>query len=300
MDPRQNAYTHQLGGGAAAYIQPPGSWWLSNAGILTGAAGAALVDTAATETRMNGLLAAVAAETKAPIEQIVLTHAHGDHANGISLVPTAKVSASARCRDELAAGQYDRWNALFPTICWGKATAGVPDTAVTEPVTMDLAGHKAHILPLSVPAHTSGDLTVFLPALGTLFAGDLVWNGVAPLAAFGSIAGWLGELDVLMALDPAVVIPGHGAPGGPELIEETASYLRWVQNAAEQAVQSNLTPAAAVAAFSTRAPSGWIDAERLVVNIRRGMAEITGEPIDLMAGITDLVTAYGGAIPTDA
>jgi cyclase len=59
--------------------------------------------------------------------------------------------------------------------------------------------------------HTAGDLVVYLPKERILVAGDLV---VWPVPLIGGdqshVGEWAATLDALRALDPAVVVPGHG------------------------------------------------------------------------------------------
>ena len=47
-----------------------------------------------------------------------------------------------------------------------------------------------------------------------LFSGDLIFNGGTPFVVMGSVAGSLEALDLVMELEPEVIVPGHGAPGG--------------------------------------------------------------------------------------
>jgi glyoxylase-like metal-dependent hydrolase (beta-lactamase superfamily II) len=59
------------------------------------------------------------------------------------------------------------------------------------------------------PANTRGDLVVHLPERGIVASGDLV---VAPVPfAFNSYPpSWVHVLDSLMALEPRILVPGHG------------------------------------------------------------------------------------------
>jgi len=60
------------------------------------------------------------------------------------------------------------------------------------------------------PGHSQADLIVHLPAEKIVIAGDLV---IAPVPLTGlksSIRGWATALDRIRALQPAVIVPGHG------------------------------------------------------------------------------------------
>lgn len=66
---------------------------------------------------------------------------------------------------------------------------------------MELPGH---------PAHTAGDLAVWLPDVRVLFVGDLLFHQVTPLVFMGSVGGARRALDWIAAFEPDHVVPGHG------------------------------------------------------------------------------------------
>lgn len=65
-----------------ADIQPDGSWWINNAGLLVGGRGAVSVDACATERRTLAYLDAIGTVTDRPVRTLVNTHHHGDHTHG--------------------------------------------------------------------------------------------------------------------------------------------------------------------------------------------------------------------------
>ena len=78
-------------------------------------------------------------------------------------------------------------------------------------------------------AHTPGDLFVWLPDRKIAFAGDIVFTermlGILP-APLSTSADWLKAFDVLAALSPKIVVPGHGRPGSLERAKsDTRDYL---------------------------------------------------------------------------
>jgi glyoxylase-like metal-dependent hydrolase (beta-lactamase superfamily II) len=86
-------------------------------------------------------------------------------------------------------------------------------------------------------AHTLGDQTVFLPEQRVLFTGDLVeercfaifpWFPPDDVDVDGH--RWIEVLEELERLDPAIVVPGHGDVGGPELIATAREYLELLRD----------------------------------------------------------------------
>ena len=79
-----------MSGGAYAWVQPDGTWWVNNAGAVVTDAGVLVIDTCATERRTRAFLAALEqVSNDAPITVAVNTHLHGDHTHGNSLLPPA-------------------------------------------------------------------------------------------------------------------------------------------------------------------------------------------------------------------
>ena len=187
-----------------AYIQPPGGWWMSNAGIIAGRGeGFILIDTAATQARSQALLDTARSVTGQPrAAACVLTHSHGDHAGGLCLLDEAKIFAAASAREDLADHGLNHWPALFPDVAWGELSAKVPNHPLT-PVGEQLTDSVPDLFArsLSGPAHSVGDAFAWLPEERVLFAGDLAWWGVTPLCVLGSIARWRAVLDQLSAYD---------------------------------------------------------------------------------------------------
>jgi glyoxylase-like metal-dependent hydrolase (beta-lactamase superfamily II) len=86
----------------------------------------------------------------------------------------------------------------------------LPTEVVEDRETIRSGEHEIRILHLG-RGHTSGDLVVFLPRERILLAGDLV---VWPIPLVGGdqshVADWSATLDRLLALNPRILVPGHG------------------------------------------------------------------------------------------
>jgi hypothetical protein len=84
--------------------------------------------------------------------------------------------------------------------------------------------------------------TVYLPQANALFTADIVYNGVHAWAGAGvtreNIANWLkviAELKARFTHTGVTLYPGHGTPGGIELLDVIRSYLSDFLAAAEAA-----------------------------------------------------------------
>lgn len=103
---------------------------------------------------------------------------------------------------------------------------------------------------------TPGDLAVFDPSTGTLFAGALVSSGRIPELRDADAGGWLRALDALSVLQPRVVVPGYGPPARPDAIVQMRRYIELTRNRVRTLQQAGASlyetiNAAGVAEFAT-------------------------------------------------
>jgi glyoxylase-like metal-dependent hydrolase (beta-lactamase superfamily II) len=78
------------------------------------------------------------------------------------------------------------------------------------------------------PAHSPDNVVVHFPARGLLFGGCMIKASGASIGYTGDadLAHWERAVRALEPLAPRVVVPGHGAPGGPELLAGTIEIVR--------------------------------------------------------------------------
>lgn len=149
-----------------------------------------------------------------PIRYVIMTHAHDDHvlgakrflAQGAKLIAQANVSAaidSALGRDHV----------IVPQVKGGEA----PTIDVKSSLNLGKGDRAAQIIHLGHRAHTKGDLVVYLPKEGVLFAGDIVSYRSVPwmLDPGMSVSGWQASVDSLLTarFDADSLVPGHGQIG---------------------------------------------------------------------------------------
>jgi len=289
-----------------AWVQPDGTWWVNNTGVIGGDDGTVLVDTCATEQRTRNLLDAVAKATDdAPVRCAINTHAHGDHTYGNSLLPAATpIIGHERMRDALATDPIIDGCPPFwaPVPDWGAVTRRLPSITVATELTVHTGGRRVEVRHPGHPAHTPGDLIAWLPDERVLFAGDLVFHGLTPLVLMGSIDGAMRALDWLAAFEPEVLVPGHGpllpAAELPDAFAKVERYLRLVAGTARDGKAAGIGPLEAAKGVDLGEFAGWADGERLVANLHRAYADLDGGEPDLVAALTDAVTYNEGPMHT--
>ncbi|MFI7353761.1 MBL fold metallo-hydrolase [Streptomyces avidinii] len=295
----------EVADGVFAYVQPDGSWCVNNAGLLVSQGRAVLVDTVATEARARRLRAAVLAQGRPVPSAVVNTHSHGDHTFGNFLFPEAVVYAHHETRREMAAAGL-HLTEVWPEVEWGAVQVVLPQATYRSELTLHVGGLTAELIHLEV-AHSTNDTAVWVPERRVLFTGDVVMSGVTPFLPMGSVAGSLRAVARMRALDPAVVVAGHGVVGGAEVLDTTEAYLRWLQDLAREGVGAGLTPLEVAQEADLGPFAALLDPERIVPNLHRAFAEERGRAhgaaLDMSAVILEMgavfqeMTVYRGARP---
>ncbi len=291
----------EVSSGVHAYVQPDGSWWVSNAAFVATQEAVVLVDTCATEARTKALRAALHEVTggREP-DLIVLTHEHGDHAYGTSLFPGTPVLSSDACRTALrsAIDPHDLPPLWQPMPDWGGVRVRTPDVTVGAGTTVWAGDLAIELHPVPGRAHTTGDLVAWLPEQRVLCCGDLVFNGGTPLAAFGSVPGMLRALGWLEGFGAKVVIPGHGPVTDASVLASQRSYFEWVWEAAADGHRRGVPPLEFARQLDLQASgfAGLHDSHRIVMNLHRAYADLDAPAGIDSAGNLDPAVVAGDAV----
>jgi glyoxylase-like metal-dependent hydrolase (beta-lactamase superfamily II) len=115
-----------------------------------------------------------------------------------------------------------------------------PPSPAIEERTHDMVGDvEVELLPLG-PAGSEASLALYLPKSGELITGDVVAGQQHLDLTWGRSVVWQDRINELKALEPKYIYPGHGDPGGPELLDETLVYLKFFH----ETVASRVKPGA--------------------------------------------------------
>lgn len=227
---------YDLGAQTYAWMVPNGSWGESNAGLIVGEGASLLVDTLWDVPKTQGMLDAMAPLTAdAPIRTVVNTHADGDHFWGNELLKVETIT-SKRAYDEMATVQprsmvslwrLGRLHAMlglysakqrkigryFKQMAAPYDFAGVTHTLPTrvfeQATSLKVGGRAVHLLEVG-PAHTQGDLMVYVPDAKLLYTADILFINSTPVMWAGPVTNWIAALDRILRMDVETIVPGHG------------------------------------------------------------------------------------------
>lgn len=261
-------YVHQ---GHHAAWSGQGGADVANLGVIIGRDCAAIIDTGGTPDVGQALLNALHSQTDVPVCYVINTHGHPDHVLGnhifAQLTPRprfvghARLGAALNSRGPYYLNTLKQEFALTPAVEWLIA----PDIEVGDTFRLDLGGRNL-TLKAWPTAHTDQDLTVLDEASGTLFAGDLIFDGHLPVID-GKLVGWLSVMDALGALDVKQVVPGHGKPATDiaVVMAPQRRYLESMLHELRAAIAAGRTISETVDSIAPPKDDGW----QLIDNFHR-------------------------------
>lgn len=289
----------EIGRGLHAYLQPDGSWGWSNAGLVVDGEASLLVDTLfdmrLTRTMLDAMRRAEPRATRR-FEKLVNTHANGDHCYGNALVEGAEIIASEATALEMShmpasvlagvsagLGQEDSALGRFVKRAFGPFAfheVGEPKlpTRTFEKSLSIVVGDRAVELFEVGPAHTRGDVIVHVPDARCVFTGDILFCEGTPIVWEGPVANWIAACDRILALEPQVVVPGHGPITDSRGVEAMRAYFVWLEREARQRFDAGLDALAAARDIPLGEFADWGDAERIVVNVDTLYRELGAPP----------------------
>ena len=191
------------------------------------------------------ILTDLRATTNKPVRYVFDTHYHADHLFGDSVWVDAgaTILCSEECTEESRRKNPANWANDKGT---GETSLKSyrlehPQQSFRGRMVFDDGEHRVELTRIG-PGHTLGDAVAYLPKERILFTGDMCVNGPSNNMADpdANPDGWLRALDNLATKDIAILVPGHGAPGGVETIRAQRAYLAAIINGVRDAVSRNV------------------------------------------------------------
>lgn len=261
---------------AALAVEPGGA--VGNAGIIALGDGALVVDTGLTALAGAELRTAAEELTHSPVQYVVNTHRHPDHVMGNSAFATETQVISttltrslmlkhipefirayrqnrAQAELDLRAAQDrlttaedpDEIATLNETIrassllleAAARARLRAPNWTFEQQIAIYGSQRTLEIISYG-PAHTESDAIVWLPDERIVFCADLLFNGRHPWAGDGVLDAWQHSIDCVLALEPRLVVPGHGPLATVADLEAQREYLGVLQAHVDDALAHGL------------------------------------------------------------
>ena len=186
-------------------VEAKGGFGGGNMAVLVGEGHVAMIDDGLPPLAEN-LLAHVTATAGGPIDFMVNTHVHGDHAGGNAVF--ADNGTVVFAHDNIR-------KRLLPDASAAGGPDGLPVITFGDGVTFHLGGIEARVEHLP-KAHTDGDAVIYFAGANVIHTGDILFHGIFPFIDLdngGTVDGYIvAQQEILsMADDETKIIPGHGS-----------------------------------------------------------------------------------------
>ncbi len=305
LPPTWEAQVKEVAPAAYAFIQAGGpgrdNASVANAGFIVGDEGVLVIDTLTAPMHARALIAAIRKVTDRPVRHVVLTHHHGDHINGNQYFEGAEIVSHPYCRDEIVSAAAAPGPPFWPKReGWSDGTDPrkiVPPTTTFEgKMTYHYGKNIVELLPM-VPAHTYGDVVVYLPQHGVIFLGDIAFFYVAPWCQNAHPSEWISACQRTEKMKVETIVPGHGPLGGKAELADMRGYLELLRTEARKRFDARMSAGAAAADIRLGKYDNWIGPERIVMDTARFYQEFRNQltPAVDVAGIRQATEEYNSA-----
>ena len=207
----------------------------SNSGIILTQEGVVVIDTGQNPYESRNIWATVRNLTTMPVRLVIDTEPHADHTTGnFMFSPPAVVIAAAGAGESMRAAERnapDRIARLRETSPEFRAALAdyrfvPPHIEYRDRMTINLGGRTFELFYLK-GVHSEADTAIWLPNERVLFsASAFVVNQINILRPIVNIPDILAAGQMMKALNPEHVVPGHGTPGTVKIFEDGEAYYK--------------------------------------------------------------------------
>jgi glyoxylase-like metal-dependent hydrolase (beta-lactamase superfamily II) len=132
------------------------------------------------------------------------------------------------------------------------------------------------------PAHTDGDVIVYVPESKTLYSGDILFIGTTPAMWSGPVENWLSALDRILSMDVDIIVPGHGPITDKDGVRQVEVYLKYINTHVCERYSTGMSPTDAAYdivlsnEFAQQPFADWNSPERIMLNVHTMYRHLQG------------------------
>jgi cyclase len=202
----------------------------SNATIILTSEGVVLIDSGHRPPDSVALAAALKKLNAQPVRYLINTEPHTDHTTGHWLFsPPAMIVAHAGATESMKEGlnpeRVRKIIAEYPDLKEMKNFRPItPHIEFRDKMTLHV-GDRTFELSFLKSVHSEADTAIWMPKERIVFAAASVGvKRFSNLRTSVRIADTLDAIKMMRALNPEIVVPGHGAPGNVAILDNTEKY----------------------------------------------------------------------------
>lgn len=235
----------------------------SNGGLIIGKDKILAIDSYRTPAGASYMADACLQLTGRLPTHVVNTHFHFDHLGGTRAFIKGSNSPEIIMTQTTRKLAFENYSKILPhpedpdlsisTLNkWGGYFSDASAIIANEdkPLTLDLGGRKVTITPMQ--GHTESDLVIKDEESATVFAGDLIWDGIFPNFMSSSPSLWSKSVQSILEKNTGLIVPGHGSiqKSGSKSNTSYLNLLAEIENHARVSQQKGLSSDQAAAEFN--------------------------------------------------
>ncbi len=156
----------------------------------------------------------------------------------------------------------------------------LPTTLFDTRYELALDGVEVHLIYVG-PCHQVGDTIIHVPKERVVFAGDVLFRQCTPMGWVGSYDKWFQCLDLLVQLNPEVIVAGHGPLCGIEGVTEMKAFLQYVRDESKKYFDAEVSSLDAAKRIDLGPYREWHAPARLYMDVERAYRELRHDPPDM-------------------
>ena len=138
-------------------------------------------------------------------------------------------------------------------------------------------GDKEVQLIQTKPAHTKGDVLVYVPDDKCVFTGDILFIEGHPILWAGPVGNWIEACQTMLDMDLDLVVPGHGPITDKQGVKAVQDYLVYIRDEGRKRYDAGMSVMEAAADINFSDYDSWGDGERIAVNLSTLYKEFAGD-----------------------
>lgn len=285
-----------LGNNIYCYLQPDGGWGWSNAGLIVDGDESLIVDTLFDEDLTLEMLKSMKTVEPKAIKNVIAlvnSHSNGDHCNGNNCVKTKEIISSKATLDEMSHESPEMMATLIkeaPNMgllgkyfldCFGDfnfegVTKKLPNSTFSGEIKKNVGNKIVELIEVG-PAHTNGDVLVYVPSDKVVFTGDILFIEGHPILWAGPVNNWINACERIISMKVDFVVPGHGPVTDKRGVRAVRDYLIYIDAESRKRFESGMNALEAARDISLESFSSWGDEERIAVNVNSLYREYKGQ-----------------------
>ena len=243
----------------------------STCSIILTKAGVVLIDSGFRASDAQEVAEAVKKLTPLPIRFLIDTEPHPDHTtNHWAFSPPAVIIAGEGATESMkkAFAAPDFASRIdMPRAALTNYQLVTPQVEYHDKMTLHVGERTFELMRLN-NVHSEADTAIWLPSERVLFAASAaVPKSLDNIRSFVTIQDKINAFKMMEALNPEIVVTGHGSPGTVKTFDETTQYYTLLIERVKKMVQEGKSEDQIKQELRMPEYSSWIGQDRMPTNI---------------------------------